>query len=212
MLATRRAYRSICLCILLCFLLPAMTVSCDRGAGQAVLAAPETVPAVPAGPEKGTTGNGGGVMQITSSAFRNGETIPKKHTGDGPDVSPPLEWTGAPPAAKSFAVICDDPDAPMGTWVHWIIWNIPPSATGLPEGVPKNRDLPDGSRQGRTDFKRIGYNGPAPPPGPAHRYFFKVFALDTEIALTAGADKAELVKAMENHILAQAELMGRYKR
>lgn len=150
-------------------------------------------------------------MTLTSSAFVHGAMIPKQYTCDGQDVSPPLSWSDPPEKTRSFALIMDDPDAPMGTWVHWVIYNIPATARALPEGVSKDADLPDGSRQGRNSWRRIGYGGPCPPSG-THRYFFKLYALDTVLALASGATKEELLKAMEKHILAQAELMGRYAR
>ena len=151
-------------------------------------------------------------MTLTSTAFKNGEAIPKKYTGDGPDLSPPLKWTDPPEHAKSFALICDDPDAPMGTWVHWVVWNIPATARELPEGVAKKDTLPDGAKQGLTDFRSVGYGGPAPPPGKPHRYFFKLYALDTDLSLDASAKKKDLVKAMEDHVLAEAQLIGTYQR
>lgn len=151
------------------------------------------------------------MMTLTSSAFTHGAMIPKDYTCDGKDISPPLSWSDPPEKTQSFALIMDDPDAPMGTWVHWVIYNIPATARGLPEGVPKDADLPDGSRQGRNSWRRIGYGGPCPPSG-THRYFFKLYALDTVLTLASGATKDELLKAMEGHILAQAEFMGRYSR
>ncbi len=151
-------------------------------------------------------------MQVTSTAFAEGGAIPPKYTGQGDDVSPPLQWTAASPQTKSFALICDDPDAPMGTWTHWVIYNLPATATGLPENVAKRGSLPDGSKQGQNSFGKIGYNGPAPPPGKAHRYFFKVYALDTVLTLDAGAEKGEVVNAINGHVLAQGQLMGTYQR
>jgi len=151
-------------------------------------------------------------FQITSTAFKKGEYISRKFSGEGQDVSPPLSWSGAPEATKSFALICDDPDAPGRTWVHWVIYNIPADATGLPEAIPKKDALPDGSRQGVTDFGRVGYGGPMPPPGPAHRYFFKLYALDSVLELRPKATKSELLKAMKGHILAEAQLIGLYAR
>ena len=157
--------------------------------------------------------NTGSVMKIpvTSTAFVDGQTIPQKYTGQGDDISPPLQWTAAPSQTKSFALICDDPDAPMGTWTHWVIYNLPATATGLPENVAKTGSLPDGSKQGENSFRNIGYNGPAPPPGKAHRYFFKVYALDSVLTLDAGAEKGEVVNAMNGHVLAQGQLMGTYQ-
>lgn len=155
---------------------------------------------------------------VTSPAFRNNSYIPAKHACGGPDVSPELKWTGLPEGAKSLAVIMDDPDAPPGTWVHWLLFNIPAAVDGLKENVAKTEVLPDGSRHGRVwgvnedDFSRIGYYGPCPPPGKPHRYFFKVYALDGLLDLPAGASKSVLLKAMEGRILAKAELAGLYKR
>ena len=152
-------------------------------------------------------------MQLTSSVFEDNGTIPKQYTADGQDVSPPLAWMGAPEGAKSFALICDDPDAPVGTWVHWVIWNIPGDASELDEAIPpQQRELPNGARQGMNDFKKSGYGGPAPPRGPAHRYFFKLYALDTVLDLASGAKKDALEETMQGHILAQAQLVGRYGR
>ena len=151
-------------------------------------------------------------LQITSSAFGEGEFIPLRYTCDGPDVSPPLNWTGTPTGCKSFALICDDPDAPVGTWVHWVIYNIPPSSHGLKENVPKEVELKDGTKQGINDFRRIGYGGPCPPHGVPHRYFFKLYALSKMLTLPSGATKDQLLSAMEGSILAKAELMGRYRR
>ncbi|HDN79530.1 MAG: YbhB/YbcL family Raf kinase inhibitor-like protein [Chloroflexi bacterium] len=152
----------------------------------------------------------GAVLEITSSAFEAEGTIPSRYTCKGENVSPPLRWTGVPGEAKSLVLICDDPDAPRGTFVHWVIFNIPPSATGLPEGVPPKPALEDGSIQGKNDFGRIGYGGPCPPPGPAHRYFFKLYALDISLDLPSGATKEQVLKAMEGHIIAKGSLMGRY--
>jgi Raf kinase inhibitor-like YbhB/YbcL family protein len=151
-------------------------------------------------------------IQLTSTAFTEGQPIPKKYTCEGPDVSPALSWKGAPEGAKSFALICDDPDAPMGTWVHWVLFNIPADTTGLAEDVPKKLKLDSGAKQGTSDFKRPGYGGPCPPPGKPHRYFFKLYALDTVLDLKEGATKKDLEKAMQRHILGQGRLMGTYKR
>jgi Raf kinase inhibitor-like YbhB/YbcL family protein len=151
-------------------------------------------------------------LEVTSEVFADGEYIPRKYTGQGDNVSPPLSWTGAPKGTKSFALICDDPDAPVGTWVHWVIYSIPAEATGLAEAVPTERTLADGSRQGRNDSRRTGYSGPMPPRGPRHRYFFKLYALDVVLDLAPGATKSQLLAPMEGHILAQAQLVGTYKR
>jgi len=151
-------------------------------------------------------------IEIRSAAFTNGGEIPKKFTCDGPDVSPALSWSEPPAGTQSISLIVDDPDAPAGTWVHWVLYDLPAATRDLPENVPKDRELKTVGRQGRNDFGRIGYSGPCPPPGRAHRYFFKLYALDAKTNLSAGAGKAELEQAMKGHILAQGELLGRYKR
>ena len=151
-------------------------------------------------------------MQLTSPAFKTNQTIPRQYTCEGKDLSPALQWTEPPAGTKSFALISDDPDAPMGTWVHWVAWNLPADLRGLPEGVAKEAKLSDGTEQGITDFGRTGYGGPCPPPGKPHRYFFKLYALDTVLTLPFGARKEDLEEAMKGHILAQTELIGLYKR
>jgi Raf kinase inhibitor-like YbhB/YbcL family protein len=161
--------------------------------------------------ESGAQVKGGNNMQIKSSAFKNGARIPAKHTCDGVDVSPPLEWGKLPAGTKYLALICDDPDAPMGTWVHWVLYDVPARAGGLPEKLPPLKELADGTKQGMNDFRAIGYGGPCPPSG-EHRYFFKLYALDGPTGLKPGATKAQLLAAMKGHILAEAELMGKYKR
>jgi hypothetical protein len=157
---------------------------------------------------------GGTVMpfSISSTAFTTGGNIPKAFTADGRDVSPSLLWDNPPPGTQSFALICDDPDAPAGTWVHWVIWNIPSSARGLNEAVQHIKILVDGSAQGRNDFGRIGYGGPSPPQGKPHRYFFRLYALKDKLALAAGATRSELEDAMRGKVLATTELMGTYRR
>ena len=150
-------------------------------------------------------------IKITSSAFEDGGLIPAKYTCDGADVSPPLQWNKVPEGTKSIALICDDPDAPMGTWVHWVIFGLPADIRELAEDVPPDKTLPNGARQGTSDFGRIGYGGPCPPSG-THRYFFKIYALDAELDLPAGARKRDLLKAVEGHILGQGDLVGKYKR
>jgi hypothetical protein len=149
---------------------------------------------------------------LNSTAFENGGEISRKFTCDGADLSPALSWEDVPAGAHSLALIVDDPDAPVGTWTHWIIWNISAQATALQEGVPKVEDLDNGARQGMNDFRRIGYGGPCPPPGKPHRYFFKLFALDARLDLKTGASRKELEFAMKGHVLSEAERMGRYKR
>jgi Raf kinase inhibitor-like YbhB/YbcL family protein len=150
-------------------------------------------------------------IKITSTAFAEASMIPKRYTCDGEDVSPPLAWTGVPEATRSLALICDDPDAPMGTWVHWVLFNIPAEVKGLPTNVPPKKVIESGAKHGLNDFRKFGYGGPCPPGG-THRYYFKLYALDTELELEPGITKAQLLKAMEGHALAQGQLMGRYKR
>jgi len=150
---------------------------------------------------------------LTSAAFKDESTIPGKHTCDGVDVSPPLAWSGTPAGTRSVALIADDPDAPGGTWVHWVLYNLPAEVSELPENIAKVESLDlGGARQGRNDFRRPGYGGPCPPPGPAHRYFFKLYALDTRLELKAGAQKKDVEAAMEGHVLGSAQLMGTYAR
>jgi Raf kinase inhibitor-like YbhB/YbcL family protein len=154
----------------------------------------------------------GGAMELKSSAFPNNQDIPRKYTCDGADVSPPLTWDYPPNGVKAFALIADDPDAPAGTWVHWVIYDLPADAKQLAEGLPAQETLPDGTKQGMNDFKKVGYGGPCPPPGPAHRYFFKLYALDRLTNLKSRAGKQQLLSAMKGHILAEAQLVGKYNR
>ncbi len=150
-------------------------------------------------------------MKIQSPEFKEGAAIPGKYTCDDIDISPPLEWSDVPVGTKVFALICDDPDAPAGTWVHWVLFNIPGDLRKLAEHVPESETLNNGARQGKTDFGHIGYGGPCPPGG-THRYYFKIYALDSELDSKPGITKKELLKAMEGHILGEGQLMGRYKR
>ena len=151
-------------------------------------------------------------MQLTSTAFQENQSIPPKYTCDDKNVSPPLKWAGCPAGAKSLALIADDPDAPGVTWVHWLLYDLPPATAELPEDLPKSQYLPGGARQGLNDFKHLGYGGPCPPPGKPHRYFFKLYALDTALGLKPGATKQEVEGATAKHILAEARLIGTYKR
>ncbi len=151
-------------------------------------------------------------LTVICAALAAGSALPPQYSGVGRNVSPPLTWGEVPAGTKSIALICDDPDAPGGDWVHWVIWNIPPKAKGLPEGVPVSAKLDDGSLQGLNDFGKPGYYGPTPPPGRPHRYFFKVYALDTVLDLGPRARKADLVKAIAGHVLAQGEWMGTFQR
>ena len=151
-------------------------------------------------------------MQLTSTAFSEGQPIPEKYTCDAKNVSPPLKWSGAPGAAKSLVLIADDPDAPVGTWVHWVLYDIPTTVSALPEDLPKGQYTPEGAKQGLNDFKHLGYGGPCPPPGKPHRYFFKLYALDALLDLKPGSKKQDVERAMARHVLAEGQLMGTYKR
>lgn len=151
-------------------------------------------------------------IHLTSSAFGEGERIPAKHTCDREDLSPPLRWSGVPQEAQSLVLIMDDPDAPMGTWVHWVLYDMSPALTSLPEGLASTATLAGIGVQGVNDFRRSGYGGPCPPRGSEHRYFFKLYALDTTLDLGPGKTKAEVERAMQGHVLAQGQLMGRYGR
>ena len=151
-------------------------------------------------------------MQLTSTSFDEGAPIPAKHTCEDKNVSPPLKWNGVPAEAKSQVLIADDPDAPVGTWVHWVVYDLPASTKELPEDVAKGQYLSGGAKQGLNDFKTLGYGGPCPPPGKPHRYFFKLYALDKQLDLKPGATKRTVEQAMENHIIAHCELMGTYER
>jgi Raf kinase inhibitor-like YbhB/YbcL family protein len=166
----------------------------------------------PSQPQAGSKGAPAMTFALRSPDFSDGANIPRAFTCAGEDRSPALEWGGAPAGTKTFALIADDPDAPAGTWAHWVIYNIPGVTRGLKGGMEKKEQLEDGSRQGRNDFRKTGYNGPCPPPGKAHRYFFKLYALGTELTLARGASKSEVEHAMEGHILARTEWMGRYQR
>ncbi|MCX7798545.1 MAG: YbhB/YbcL family Raf kinase inhibitor-like protein [Melioribacter sp.] len=150
-------------------------------------------------------------FKIHSSAFNDGDFIPSKYTCDGENISPPLNWTNIPTGTKSLALINDDPDAPVGDWVHWILYNIPPEIMKLEEAASNKGKIPKGSLEGLNDWGRIGYGGPCPPSG-VHRYFFKLYALDCLLSLKQGATKKELLKAMNGHILATSQLVGKYQR
>jgi Raf kinase inhibitor-like YbhB/YbcL family protein len=172
------------------------------------LAAPVIMaPAVPQ--SKGRTQS---MLQLTSTAFHPEENIPVKFTCDDRNISPELSWGGAPAGTKSFALVMHDPDAPIaGGYTHWLVYNIPPTADSIPENAPNQDHLPGGGMQGKNDSGTYGYTGPCPPSG-THRYYFRLYALDVELDPHAGSNKAGLERAMQGHILAQAELLGRYKR
>jgi len=151
-------------------------------------------------------------FRIESPSFNQGAAIPRKHTCEAENVSPELVWTDAPAGTKSLALVCEDPDAAMAPWVHWVIYAIPPSVRGLKPSQPTSEELPEGIMQGKNSGRRIGYSGPCPPPGKPHRYYFKLYALDAELPLGTGVEKKDLEKAMRGHILAQTEVMGLYSR
>lgn len=150
-------------------------------------------------------------LQLTSTAFQDSSMIPSKYTCDSTNISPQLKWNGAPENTKSYALIADDPDAPGKTWVHWVMFNIPADTTSLEENYSKEAHLPNGAINGMTDFGSNGYGGPCPPSG-THRYFFKIYALDTMLDLDSSATKPDVLKAMKGHILAEGQLMGKYQR
>ncbi len=150
-------------------------------------------------------------IEVTSSAFKEGEAIPAKYTCDGENISPPLSWSGIPEKTKSIALIADDPDAPGKTWVHWVLFNLPPDTTSLEENIPGDKELKNGSKQGVTDFGDHGYGGPCPPGG-THRYNFKIYALDEVIEHSSNIKKQDLIDTMDGHILEEGQLMGKYSR
>jgi Raf kinase inhibitor-like YbhB/YbcL family protein len=156
----------------------------------------------------------GGTMSLdlNTTAFQHQKEIPEKFTCKGADLSPELVWTGTPDGTKTFALIVDDPDAPAGAWVHWVAFNIPVSVTQFHEGMPKDAELKDGTRQGKNDFGKLGYNGPCPPPGGYHRYYFRLYALDAVLDLKPGATRQDLDRAMAHKVIGKAELMGKFKR
>jgi Raf kinase inhibitor-like YbhB/YbcL family protein len=151
-------------------------------------------------------------MELTSSAFKNGQPIPNQYTCEGNNISPPLTWNGAPGNTETFALIVDDPDAPKGVWTHWMVFNLPADASGLPEAAAKSGPLPGNAKEGLNDFNHPNYDGPCPPAGKEHRYFFKIYALDTALGLPSGASRKDMEAAMAKHILAEGQLMGTYQR
>src|SRR5262245_61331495 len=153
-----------------------------------------------------------GNLQLTSTAFTDGKPIPAQFACDGKNISPPLQWTGAPAETKTFVLIADDPDAPGGVWAHWVVYDLPSTVTTLAEGVPQSQPVGGDGKQGVNDFKKPGYGGPCPPPGKAHRYMFKLYALDGAIGLKPGATKKQVEAAMAKHVIGQAQLMGTYQR
>lgn len=151
-------------------------------------------------------------LDVTSPAFRNGQPIPKQYTADGKNLSPPLKWSQPPNGTKSLALICDDPDAPAGTWVHWVVFGIPAVITEIQEGAAGEKSLANGAVQGTNSFHKIGWGGPSPPPGKPHRYFFKLYALDQALVLEPGAAARQVEQAISGHTLAEGQLMGTYQR
>ena len=151
-------------------------------------------------------------LELTSAAFQGGQPIPRQYTGDGRNLSPPLTWRDPPAGTRSLALICEDPDAPRGTFTHWVAFNLPAESGELGEGVPAEPTLPNGTVQGTNDFGRAGYGGPKPPPGKPHRYVFQLYALDRPLDVPPGATKAQLLVAMKGHILGAAQLVGTYAR
>ncbi|HPA83664.1 MAG TPA: YbhB/YbcL family Raf kinase inhibitor-like protein [Deltaproteobacteria bacterium] len=154
---------------------------------------------------------GGKQMKVTSQAFADGEMIPAKYTCNGENVSPPIAWQRVPEGTRSITIIAEDPDAPMGNWVHWVYYDIPPEISGLPEDIPAEEKPGPGGTQGINDALTIGYIGPCPPSG-IHRYYFRIYAVDTELDLPPGANSQEVLQAMEGHLLGMGELMGRFRR
>jgi Raf kinase inhibitor-like YbhB/YbcL family protein len=150
-------------------------------------------------------------LKLTSTAFEDGKPIPYLYTCEGDDMSPPLQWSGAPVTTRTYAMVCEDPDAPRGTWIHWVLYNISGDAVELIKAVPTLPQLPSGARHGRNTAGDMAYAGPCPPPGKPHRYFFRLYALDISLNLPPGATKAELEQAMAQHIVAQGSLMGTYQ-
>ncbi len=151
-------------------------------------------------------------LELKTTAFHPGGTIPTQFTCSGENGSPSLVWNQPPPRSESFVLIVDDPDAPGGTWVHWVVYNLPPSARHLPEHVPAGEAVAGGGKQGVNDFPLNGYGGPCPPPGKPHRYFFRLYALDTILDVHAPVHRKDVDLAMKGHVLAQAELMGTFGR
>jgi Raf kinase inhibitor-like YbhB/YbcL family protein len=175
-----------------------LTLVCDAGTPGSVITAIPGEPAM--------------TFALHTTVFPPGGDIPAKHTCSGADVSPPLSWSDPPANTQALALIMDDPDAPSGTFTHWVLYNLGAKEKELREGVPKTEQLPGGALQGRNGFGKIGYGGPCPPPGKPHRYFFRLYALDGKVNLKPAAGRNELEAAIKGHVLAEAELMGRFKR
>jgi Raf kinase inhibitor-like YbhB/YbcL family protein len=151
-------------------------------------------------------------LELASTAFEQGDRIPREHTADGRNASPPLTWRDPPADTQSLALVCEDPDAPRGTFTHWVLFNLPAESQELSAGVPQGATLPNGTTQGNNGFGKVGYGGPSPPPGKPHRYFFKLYALDRRLDLQAGASREDVLAAMKGHVLAEGQLMGTFAR
>ncbi|HEV2492928.1 MAG TPA: YbhB/YbcL family Raf kinase inhibitor-like protein [Terriglobia bacterium] len=179
------------------------------GTGSVVLYVCGSTPTTNA---SGVSDSSPAALALRTSAFKPGGDIPAKFTCAGPNISPALDWGEPPSGTQSFTLIMDDPDAPSGTWVHWVVYDLPASTRRLPEGVKKGDALKSGGQQGVNDFGDAGYGGPCPPPGKPHRYFFKLYAVDKPLGLAAGVRKPQVESTLKGHILAQSELMGRFRR
>ena len=200
---------------LLFLALAAVVITGCRPERQAAPTQPTMIKkSLPQPPTQPGEGEGETAMEITSEAFAQGERLPDKYAREHQDLSPPLKWSGVPEQAVALALICDDPDAPVGTWTHWLLWGLSPDRTELPEGVEAAQTLPelDGAKQGTNDFGDIGYGGPQPPRGTTHRYFFRLYALSEPLALRPGAKASEVHAALEGKVLAKAEIMATYSR
>jgi len=177
-----------------------------------VMVCPIVMLAPGCGPKELQLEEGEMALTLSSPVFQEGERIPTRHTCEGVDVSPPLKWGEPPAGTQSFALIMDDPDAPVGVFTHWVLFNVPSESRELPEAVPAQAQLSSGALQGKNDFGRIGYGGPCPPPGRPHRYQFTLYALDQALDLKGGASKKQVLDSIRGHILAQGELTGMYQR
>ena len=188
---------------LILMLMMALFMTAVTGCGQPPAAEDLSAPAE----EGGQTMD----FRLSSPAFSDGQPIPVKFSCHGEDISPALDWSEPPMGAQTLALIMDDPDAPVGTWIHWVLFSIPANLRGLPEGIAAEPTLADGSRHGNNSWKRVGYGGPCPPSG-THHYVFKLYALDTKLDLSPGSSKEDLLKVMEGHVLAQAQLVGTFSK
>ncbi|HEX5410453.1 MAG TPA: YbhB/YbcL family Raf kinase inhibitor-like protein [Terriglobia bacterium] len=191
-----RRFAAVLLCTFLFVLLAVAAVSC----GNSSLRSAQRSDPSPSG------------FRIESAAFKQGAFIPPRFSCSGENVSPPLKWSNPPAVARSFTLIVDDPDAPAGTWTHWVVFNLPAQTRALDENAPKQDKLPKGGLQGLNSFGSVGYGGPCPPPGKTHRYFFRLYALNTVLSVHPGADREDVLSALKGHTLGEADLIGRFKR